>query len=253
SKIGGAYLRGLSDSALSDVAGALSKKDAAELSRACKRAGLTASQTKPLVALTRLHGRLDVLKGAEKHLPDSSSALDELRRVGERLERSGFGDRVQIDLSELRRQAYYTGVSVTFFADGPGEPIGTGGRYDNLLSAFGKPLSATGFAFDIDNVESALVVAGNDFSNRGALRIVVGGTPATAVQNWLNALRQNGIIAIEFRGSDAERIAYAKAWNYDAVLHVSKSDTRALRCRDNRSRAMGIDELKDLAEWAKRK
>ena len=45
-------------------------------------------------------------------------------------------------------------------ANGPGEPIGAGGRYDRLYELFGAPHAAAGFAFDLGNLCWALGKAG---------------------------------------------------------------------------------------------
>jgi ATP phosphoribosyltransferase regulatory subunit len=44
----------------------------------------------------------------------------------------------------------------SIYADGPGEPIGGGGRYDGLLARFGSPMPAVGFGVDLDALEWAL-------------------------------------------------------------------------------------------------
>ena len=101
--------------------------------------------------------------------------LDELERVVDRLQATGLGDRVAIDLSDLRRHSYYTGVSMTLLAAGPGEPLGMGGRYDDLLSRYDAPAPATGFAFEVDNVLWALSEAGVSLKGELPLRVVVAG------------------------------------------------------------------------------
>ena len=50
-------------------------------------------------------------------------------------------------LGEVRGFAYYTGAIFHLLAEGPGEPIGSGGRYDDL-GWFGAPMPAAGFALD---------------------------------------------------------------------------------------------------------
>ncbi len=60
------------------------------------------------------------------------------------------------DLGEFRDHGYYTGLAFTVYADGPGEPLGSGGRYDELFARFGWPIPALGFAFDLGHVERAL-------------------------------------------------------------------------------------------------
>ena len=56
----------------------------------------------------------------------------------------------------MRGFAYYTGTIFHLYAKGPGEAIGAGGRYDELLARFGTPMQAMGFAFDLDRLAWAL-------------------------------------------------------------------------------------------------
>jgi ATP phosphoribosyltransferase regulatory subunit len=37
-----------------------------------------------------------------------------------------------------------------------GEPLGGGGRYDDLLARFGRPMPAVGFALNVDRLHLAL-------------------------------------------------------------------------------------------------
>ena len=51
---------------------------------------------------------------------------------------------------------YYTGIIFSGYTYGSGEPIVKGGRYDRLLSYFGRDAAALGFAFVIDQLMAAL-------------------------------------------------------------------------------------------------
>ena len=51
------------------------------------------------------------------------------------------------------------------FAPGFGKSIGAGGRYDNLLGAFGKSMPAAGFAYSLERLMHALSVQGNLVGN----------------------------------------------------------------------------------------
>ncbi len=59
-----------------------------------------------------------------------------------------------IDLGLVNQAEYYTGLIFRGYFDGVGEPVLSGGRYDNLISDFGAPLPATGFAFNVDAAAS---------------------------------------------------------------------------------------------------
>jgi ATP phosphoribosyltransferase regulatory subunit len=53
---------------------------------------------------------------------------------------------VLIDLTMIGDFSYYTGMTFEGYAADLGFPVVSGGRYDNLLSQFGRPAPATGFA-----------------------------------------------------------------------------------------------------------
>jgi ATP phosphoribosyltransferase regulatory subunit len=66
------------------------------------------------------------------------------------------GDFVTIDLGELRGLDYYTGVTFEGFVAGLGEEVCGGGRYDNLTAKYGCAAPATGFAFNLLALLTAL-------------------------------------------------------------------------------------------------
>ncbi|OHA15403.1 MAG: histidine--tRNA ligase [Candidatus Taylorbacteria bacterium RIFCSPLOWO2_02_FULL_43_11] len=84
------------------------------------------------------------------HLPKNETlniALQEMRTLIESLENKGVRN-VQFDQTLMRGFDYYTGIVFEIFDTNPKNrrALFGGGRYDNLLSAFGvEPLSAVGF------------------------------------------------------------------------------------------------------------
>ena len=76
----------------------------------------------------------------------------ELREVADALAAAGLGDRVAIDLGEVRGLDYYTGLVFRVYARGLGFEVGAGGRYDTLLARFGRPMPAVGFMLGLDRV-----------------------------------------------------------------------------------------------------
>jgi len=78
-----------------------------------------------------------------------------LRAVLDRLEPEVAG-RVIVNLGLVRRLGYYTGAVFEVYDPALGEPIGGGGRYDDLLGRFGRPLPAVGFALGVDALHVAL-------------------------------------------------------------------------------------------------
>jgi ATP phosphoribosyltransferase regulatory subunit HisZ len=65
-------------------------------------------------------------------------------------------ERVIFDLGLVRSLGYYTGAVFQVYDPAYGVPIGSGGRYDELLAQFGRPLPAVGFALNVERVHIAL-------------------------------------------------------------------------------------------------
>jgi ATP phosphoribosyltransferase regulatory subunit HisZ len=73
----------------------------------------------------------------------------------EELGKRGVAERVQLDLSLLRDLGYYTGAILEVYDPALGHILGGGGRYDELLGQFGKPLPAAGFSLYVERVHLA--------------------------------------------------------------------------------------------------
>jgi len=88
--------------------------------------------------------------------PVALEALRNLREVLAILDDYGYLQYVSIDLGMLQSLNYYTGIIFKGFTYGIGFPLFSGGRYDQLVSAFGRDLSATGFSIGLNFVLTAL-------------------------------------------------------------------------------------------------
>lgn len=120
--------------------------------------GASARVRRSIAALTRLYGGADILDEAEgfsKH-PRCRAAVDNLRAVYALLRDMGFEKRISFDLGLLQSLDYYSGIVFKGISSSLGMPILTGGRYDRLLSGFGREMSATGFAMGLKRILIAL-------------------------------------------------------------------------------------------------
>ena len=105
--------------------------------------------------LSRLFGDVTVLDEACR-LTGGNGSLDYLRAVYRELEAAGYGQYLRFDLGLVHRIDYYTGLIFRGYAEGYGAAVLSGGRYDRLVEAFGRPAQATGFAVDVDGVSGCL-------------------------------------------------------------------------------------------------
>ena len=137
---------------------AVAKKDSAKVRSILDEAEIADSTKETIAAIPRLFGGREVLTEAERVAPDDRArkALDNIVQVLDILDIYGVADYITIDLGEIRRLDYHTGLTFEGFVTGLGEPVCGGGRYDGLTANYGFPAPATGFAFNILALLSAL-------------------------------------------------------------------------------------------------
>ena len=83
-------------------------------------------------------------------------ALTRLEELDELLEVYKIRKYVSYELAMISGFNYYTGIIFAGYTFGNGEPIVKGGRYDELLTYFGKESASIGFAIVIDQLMAAL-------------------------------------------------------------------------------------------------
>lgn len=88
--------------------------------------------------------------------PKILSAIVRLEELHKVLEVYGIDKYVSYELGMVSNYQYYTGIIFSGYTFGSGEPILKGGRYDKLLSYFGKNAASIGFAVVVDQLMAAL-------------------------------------------------------------------------------------------------
>ncbi|HUL49692.1 MAG TPA: ATP phosphoribosyltransferase regulatory subunit [Gemmatimonadales bacterium] len=129
----------------------IDRKDAAGLAAAANGG---ASGRGVLETLPFIIGRREALDRAQRVAPRAAEAIERLREIDAALtpeERR----HVVYDFGEVRGLDYYTGIHFEIFVTGAGTAVGAGGRYDDLVARFGRPLPAVGLALDLDVLAEA--------------------------------------------------------------------------------------------------
>jgi ATP phosphoribosyltransferase regulatory subunit len=114
--------------------------------------GLDAADHELLLRVPQIRGGPEVLSGAEGPVADAVAGLASVYG----LLAPEVQERVIFDLGLVRKMGYYTGAVFDVYDPALGAPLGGGGRYDDLLGRFGRPLPAVGFALTIDRLHIAL-------------------------------------------------------------------------------------------------
>jgi ATP phosphoribosyltransferase regulatory subunit len=205
---------------VAEISDALAQKDAARIASLLAGVHAPREVARAIEALPELHGAdeavfdraLPLFAGTPAEAPSRElrALWDTARRADEEL-----AEALRIDLGEVRGFAYYTGAIFHLLAPGPGEPIGAGGRYDDLLARFDAPMPATGFALHLDPVAWALESAGVPDERPPSVLIVA----SDAAEAQARALRAHGIPAVVHAAAAPEDAAnYARAWRFSHLL-----------------------------------
>lgn len=106
---------------------------------------------------------------------ECEDGLDDLEKAFDLLHEADLTDRILVDFSVMSSFDYYTGMVFEAYAPGLGAPLGSGGRYDNTLAAYGESRPAAGFAFFLEQALAAVPAPNNDAFGWGErpLRIAV--------------------------------------------------------------------------------
>ena len=169
---------------------------------------------------------LDEARASSAGLPRGSEAIAALDRLEETfalLQAYSATGSVILDLSEVRGMGYYTGITFRGVAPGLGWPIVSGGRYDDLIVHFGRPLAAVGFGLGI---ERALLVQSRQSAPVPSIspHLLVRGCAHPACLALVSRLRQLGCrVEMDVLGlADRELAEYAR----------QRGTLRTLRCVD---------------------
>ena len=221
--IASALLAGVPREAVPDLVEALGTKDSVELVKRAERARITGRTLAALAALPELHGDERIFDRARRIFAgtDAAEPCGKLEKLWRRASELGWAPRLAVDLGETRTFEYYSGALFEVLAEGPGQPVASGGRYDELYSRFGRPRPAAGCAVDLDNLAWALEKAGIGPAARP--RVLVRGSSSQA-SALLAALRGIGVAsALVARDGDE---GYAAAWHYSHTLRLDENAER---------------------------
>lgn len=119
-----------------------------------RRLELPEAQKKELDGLLRLRGGKEICGQAlelSSH-PLARASIEHLCKVWEVLVAYGVSQHVLIDLTMIGDFSYYTGMTFEGYASELGFPVCSGGRYDNLLQQFGRPIPSTGFSLKTNRI-----------------------------------------------------------------------------------------------------
>ena len=243
---------GLQGQMLHELQQAVARKDSSAVARIIEDNDLPDDSRAEIAALPRLFGGREVVDAARRVVTNitSRAALDNLCQVLDILDIHGVSRHLTIDLGETRGLDYHTGITFEGFVAGLGEPVCSGGRYDNLTGRYGFPAPATGFTFNILSLLQALqkrpeleASTAHDFllfNCRDDRREVLEVAHLLRSQGYTAA---RDIIRREYDSS----LAYARRMNIRCMLVIDDESGsggyRAVRVRDGRRISITKEKL----------
>lgn len=149
---------GLTPAEAEEIRELINKKDFVGVEQLVNRHFIEADLKELILNLPRYFGSTEIIETLRKKNVSGKAlkALDYLKTVLEILDDWGLGKYVSIDLGMVQSMNYYTGIVFRGFTYGVGFPVLSGGRYDNLISRFGRDCPATGFSLGINMILTAL-------------------------------------------------------------------------------------------------
>ena len=148
---------GADESWKSQVLNAYHSSNFVELDSLAKQCGSGDAIASAIAMLPRIRGKKEAICAVRELVEPlgCSDGIDAFAQTFEQLESAGFGNNILIDFSVMSSFDYYTGIVVEAYAEGFGTSIGSGGRYDTMLEAYGTTRPAAGFAFSLESVMEA--------------------------------------------------------------------------------------------------
>lgn len=225
-------LADVEDSTRDELLESLALKDGAELARRALSAGVPRAVAEALETLVSLQGGAEVFERARAVLGQTPAwpHVEELQKLHTAVVAAKVAASIVVDLGETRGAAYYTGPTFQILAEGPGQAVASGGRYDSLYGLFGTERPALGGAIQLDHLRWALG-SKSDVNRVRAVVVDPGvGTPETAAsRSALGLLREAGISCV--LAPEEEALDYARAWRYS---HIVRSAAGAVPFRVSR-------------------
>ena len=183
-------------------------------------------EKKALLKLPRLFGGDEVFLEAEALMGDNEirEILSYLKKLYELLCSMGVKDNVMIDLGLVQRNDYYSGVVFSAYAQGHGDAVLMGGRYDTLLEKFGNNMAAVGFACEVEAITKIRMFT-DGIKKEKTNKILVHGDMGfeTETEIFINELlKDNKVVLCSMAETREEALAYAEKRGMKEIYFVGK-------------------------------
>jgi ATP phosphoribosyltransferase regulatory subunit len=227
---------------------AMDRKDEMGLRKSLAEWEIDNGHATALGELPHLCGGEEALERAASLAPNvgASQAIENLSQVHDLLSAQGLADYLVIDLGEARGMDYYTGVTIEGFSPGLGFSICNGGRYDELIGLYGRPLPAVGFGIGVERVLLALEEQGEQEVDL-APHLLVAAEAATVGSATLQRLRRRGLrVEVDVMARDEVGLLEHARVRGIAWVIVDGDEERALVAKTGSQHWISWDKLEEM-------
>lgn len=153
-----------------------------------------------------------LLHEAEKILsPEIIAECQNLIKLVDKCDKEEIMPHCRLDLSEIGKMPYYTGMVFSLYVDGVDSEVGSGGRYDKMLEHFGFKAPSVGFSLLLRKLEQSKNRNGQ--KKEKSLTIAL---PKGRLQKKIQELLAERNVEILFE--DRKLVAYDKEKRFKFIL-----------------------------------
>lgn len=203
-----------------------------------------------LISVPKLKGDINLINNLLQTLSgyvQVKESLMELVKIYDILADYNLERFVVFDLGEPREFDYYTGIVFEIFSKRLNKVIGTGGRYDKLISNYDGDIPATGFAFDVFCLFE-LLKTDPSISPKKDFYIIDTTDDKKTAYKLASKLREKGYtVARDIISRDTEsskEVAFKKGYQYVVIIRVENNEKKLyIFSQDGRLEIKSLEEV----------
>ncbi|MGL4345953.1 MAG: ATP phosphoribosyltransferase regulatory subunit [Cellulosilyticaceae bacterium] len=223
---------GLTGEEQSQIYHAIDNKDGVKVKQLLETAKVSQQVVEVISYLIQRTGSIELLQKVKAAIKGERTkvSLEYLERLYKVLADYGISDKIQFDFSVLSYASYYTGIMFQVFLPNVGSAVVEGGRYNKLLSKYGKDLPAVGFGVNLDLLLQK-VQQQTERASINAQSTLIIYTPETrrlGLQFATHFRKQGMVVENYLDYTIEEAITYAQGAQIGGILYFQSNDTVAV-------------------------
>ncbi len=213
---------------------------------------LSAETKEAFIQLPKLFGTIEQIQAAKSLTanPVCLQAIAYLEELYAIVQHYGLEEYITFDLGMLGNFQYYTGIIFNAYTYDTGAPIAAGGRYDKLISQYGKDAASIGFGIRLDTLMTAMnrqhIEIDTDIV--GTILLYDRKQKQLAIQ-LAGQLRSTGsslqMMKKYYEKSIEDYIAYAKRSYIGGILYIDETGetVEVIRCDDGERNVVKLSDF----------